>query len=209
MNPALIEHYVSGKLGAKEAEEFEAYCVANPEFAKQVEFEQRLRAGIVEVAKGSTEEFVRSSSVTYWKFAAAASVLLAIGALAFALWWPGGLHGRVLLAAVTTDAERNGPSLRLAQVRGVDDVPKLQSGVMRVEIVGLFDTAAHYSVTLDHIEPDGPAESLSTLYRQHPSSPVTLEFMLDSGRLQAGPYALRIRKQSSDEDSLDFVVVKP
>ena len=59
------------------------------------------------------------------------------------------------------------------------------------------------------IEPDGPAESLSTLYRQHPSSPVTLEFMLDSGRLQAGSYALRVRKQSSDEDSLDFDVVKP
>ena len=208
MNPALIEQYVSGKLGAKEAEEFEAYCVANPEFAKQVEFEQRLRAGIVEVAKGSTEEFVRSSSVSYWKFAAAASVLLAIGALAFALWWPGGLHDRVLMASVTTDAERSGPSLRLAQVRGLDHLPKLHSGVMRVEIVGLFDQSAHYSVTLDRIEP-GPAESLSALYRQHPSSPVTLEFMLDAGRLQAGSYALRVRKQSSDEDSLDFDVVKP
>lgn len=209
MNPALIEQYVSGELGGKEAEEFEAYCVANPEFAKQVEFEQRLRAGLVEVAQSPTEEFVRSSRVSYWKFGAAASVLLALGALAFASWWSGGLHGRVLMAAVTTDAERSGPSLRLAQVRGVDDVPKLQSGVMRVEIVGLFDTAAHYSVTLDHIEPDRPAESLFTLYRQHPSSPITLEIMLDSGRLQAGYYALRVRKQTSDEDSLDFNVVKP
>jgi hypothetical protein len=208
MNPALIEQYVSGKLGAKEAEEFEAYCVANPEFAKQVEFEQRLRAGIVEVAKSPTEEFVRSSRVSYWKFAAAASVLLAIGALAFTWWPPGGLKDHVLMAAVTTDAERGGPSLRLARVRGADDVPKLHPGVMRVEIVGLFDTSAHYSVTLDRIEP-GPAESLSALYRQHPSSPVTLEFMLDSGRLQAGSYALRVRKQSSDEESLDFDVVKP
>lgn len=209
MNPALIEQYVSGKLGAKEAEEFEAYCVANPEFAKQVEFEQRLRAGIVEVAKGSTEEFVRSGNTSYWKYAAAASALLAVGALAIPWWRTGGLHDHVYMAAVTTDAERNGPSLRLAQVRGADDLPKLQSGVMRVEIVGLFDTSAHYSVTLDRIEPDGPAESLSALYRQHPTSPVTLEFMLDSGRLQAGSYALRVRRQSSDEDSLDFDVVKP
>ena len=209
MNPALIEQYVSGKLGAKEAEEFEAYCVANPEFAKQVEFEQRLRAGIAEVAKGSTEEFVRSSGFSYWKWASAASVLLAVAALAFAWWWPGGLHGHVLIASVTSDTERDGPSLRLAQVRGVNDTPRLHDGVMRVEIVGLFDTAAHYSVTLDHIEPEGPAESLSTLYRQHPSSPVTLEFMLDSGRLQAGSYTLRVHKQGSDEDSLDFDVVKP
>jgi hypothetical protein len=208
MNPALIEQYVSGKLGAKEAGEFEAYCVANPEFARQVEFEQRLRAGIVEVAKGSTEEFVRSSSVSYWKYAAAASVLLAIGALTFTFWPSAGLRDHVLLASVSTEAERSGPSLRLAQVRGADDLPRLHAGVMRVEIVGLFDTSAHYSVTLDRIEP-GPAESLSTLYRQHPSTPVTLEFMLDSGRLQAGSYALRVRKQSSDEDSLDFEVLKP
>jgi hypothetical protein len=208
MNPALIEQYVSGKLGAKEAEEFEAYCIANPEFAKQVEFEQRLRAGIVEVAKGSTEEFVRSGSPSYWKYAAAASVLLAVGALAFPWWRAGGLHDHVLMAGVTTAAERSGPSLRLAQVRGANDLPRLHSGVMRVEIVGLFDTAAHYSVTLDRIEP-GPVESLSTLYRQHPNSPVTLEFMLDSGHLQAGSYRLRVRKQTSDEDSLDFDVVKP
>jgi hypothetical protein len=209
MNPGMIEQYVSGKLGAKEAEEFEAYCVANPEFARQVEYEQRLRAGIAQVALGSTEEFVRSNGHARWKYAAAASVLLALGALAFAFWRPGGLGGAVLMAAVTTDAERNGPSLRLAQVRGADSEPGLGDGVVRVEIVGLFDTSAHYSVTLEHKEPRKPAETLATLYGQHPASPMSLEFMLDANRLQAGSYTLRVRKQSSDEEPLDFDIVKP
>jgi hypothetical protein len=209
MNPGMIEQYVSGKLGAREAEEFEAYCVANPEFAKQVEYEQRLRDGIAQVAKGSTEEFVRSNRGPAWKFAAAASVLLALGVLAYTSWRPSGLTGQVYMAAVSTDAQRSGPSLRLAQVRGADDVPTLGAGVVRVEIVGLFDTSARYSVTLDYLEPQKPAETLTTLYGQHPSSPVTLEFMLDSDRLQAGSYTLSVRKQTSDEEPLDFSIEKP
>jgi hypothetical protein len=207
MNQHFIEQYVSGKLGAKEAEEFEAYCVANPEFAKQVEFEQRLRAGIATVAKGSTAEFVRSNSQSRWMFAAAASVVLAVGAVSWAWWHQSNKLGRALMATVSTDAQRSGPSLRLAQLRGAESLPTLGANILRVEIVGLFDLGAHYSVTLEKIE-DQHAETLTTLYGQHPSSPVTLEFMLDAEDLAAGSYALRVRKQSSNEDPLDFVVLK-
>lgn len=208
MNQAQIEQYVSGKLVGREAEEFEAYCVANPEFAKQVEFEQRLRAGIAEVAKGSTAEFVRSNAEPRWKFAAAASVLLAIGAVSWTWYHQSNKLGRALMAAVSTDAQRSGTSLRLAQVRGAESVPTLAPRVTRVEIVGLFDSAAQYNITLDRIE-DQRARTLTTLYGQHPNSPVTLEFMLDAEDLPAGSYTLRVRKQSSDEEPLDFGLVKP
>jgi hypothetical protein len=208
MNQAQIEQYVSGQLGGTDAEEFETYCVANPEFARQVEFEQRLRAGIQEVAKGSTAEFVRANAEPRWKLAAAASVLLALGAISWAAWHQSNQLGRALMAAVTTDAQRNGKSLRLAQVRGAESVPALASAVMRVEIVGLFDSDALYNITLDRLD-DPRAHTLTTLYGQHPSTPVTLEFMLDAEDLPAGSYTLRVRKQSSDEESLDFGVVKP
>jgi hypothetical protein len=208
MNPARIEQYVAGRLDAREAEEFEAYCVANPEFAKQVEFEQRLRDGIAQVARGSTEEFVRANAEPRWKFAAAASVVLALGALSWTWWHQSNKLGRAVMAAVSTDAQRSGPSLRLAQVRGAESVPSLGSRVIRVEVVGLFDGAALYNITLDRIE-DQHARALTTLYGQHPSSPVTLEFMLDAEDLPAGSYTLRIRKQASDDDALDFGVVKP
>ena len=58
---------------------FEEYCLANPEFARQVEYEQRLKAGIALVARGSTAEFVRSNDHPMrWKFAAAAGILLSL-----------------------------------------------------------------------------------------------------------------------------------
>jgi hypothetical protein len=208
MNQAQIEQYVSGKLGEREADEFEAYCVANPEFAKQVEFEQRLRAGIAQVAQGSTAEFVRANAEPRWKFAAAASVVLALGAVSWTWWHQSNKLGRAVMAAVSTDAQRSGTSLRLAQVRGAESVPTLGSNVVRVEIVGLFDSASLYNITLDRID-EQRAHALTTLYGQHPSSPVTLEFMLDAEDLPAGSYTLRVRKQSSDDESLDFGVVKP
>jgi hypothetical protein len=208
MNQALIEQYVAGKLGTRDAEEFEAQCVANPELAKQVEFEQRLRAGIAQVARGSTAEFVRSNAEPRWKLAAAASVVLAIGAVSWAWWHQSNKLGRAVMAAVSSDAQRNGPALRLAQVRGAESVPALGSRVLRVEIVGLFDSDSLYNITLDRFE-EQRARTLTTLYGQHPSSPVTLEFMLDAEDLPAGSYVLRVRRQSSNEESLDFGLVKP
>ena len=79
---------------------------------------------------------------------------------------------------------------------------------MRVEIVGLFDLGVHYSVALDRLEQNQKIETVATLYSQHPTSPVTLEVMVDSDQLQPGAYSLRVKKQASDEESLDFGFMK-
>jgi hypothetical protein len=208
MNQDLIDRYVAGRLGEAEAVAFEEYCLANPEFAKQVEFEQRLKAGIVQVASGSTAEFVRSNHPLPWRLAAAAGVLLAVIS-AFFVWsrvLP--THTPAVMAAVTTDDQRSGASLRLALVRGNDGMPALQSGLVRVEIVGLFDLGFHYSVALDRLEHGKNVDTIATLYSQHPTSPITLEVMIDSDQLRSGSYSLRVRKQASDEDALDFGFVK-
>jgi hypothetical protein len=206
MNQDTIEQYVAGRLGKEEAEAFEAYCVANPEFARQVEFEQRLRAGMRVVGSGSTAEFVRSNNPLHFRIAIAASFLL-VASIAFFLWRNALPTSHALLAAVT-EPEYEGPSMRLALVRGADRIPTLQSGFVRVEIVGLFDTNAHYSVSLDRIERHKDAETLAALYGQHPASPITLEVMIDSDRLGKGTYSLRLRRQSSDEEPLDFEFLK-
>jgi len=207
MNPQQIEQYVAGKMSQVEAEAFEAYCLANPEFAKQVEFEQRLKLGLAQVAKGSTAEFVRSNHPVRWRIAAAAAVLLGLSA-AFYAFHANPAGARPLLAAVSGDAQHRGSTLRLALVRGADTAPALQRGQVRVEIVGLFDTGVHYSVALDRLEPQKAIDTLATLYGQHPSSPITLEVLIDSDQLEAGRYSLRVRKQSSDEEALDFGFVK-
>ncbi len=209
MNQDKIEQYVAGKLGREEAEAFEAYCVANPEFAKQVEFEQRLRDGIREVAAGSTAEFVRANNPMQWKVALAASLILVVAGALFV--WQRTTPPAIapVLAAVTSEAERSGPSMRLALVRGVDSAPELQRGFVRVEIVGLFDPGFHYTVSLDRLEQQKNVETIGTLYSQHPTSPITLEVMIDSDRLRAGAYSLRVRKQASGEEPLDFGFLKP
>jgi hypothetical protein len=208
MNQEKIEQYVSGRLGDEEAEAFEAYCVANPEFARQVEFEQRLRDGIREVAAGSTAEFVRANNPIQWKVALAASVILVVTGALFV--WRNTTPSIVtpVLAAVSNAAERAGPSMRLALVRGMDSSPELQRGFVRVEIVGLFDPGFHYTVALDRLEQQKNVETIGTLYSQHPTSPITLEVMVDSDRLRPGAYSLRVRKQASSEEPLDFGFLK-
>jgi hypothetical protein len=113
-----------------------------------------------------------------------------------------------VLAAVTSGAERSGPSMRLALVRGMDSSPALQRGFVRVEIVGLFDPGFHYTVSLDRLEQQRNVETIGTLYSQHPTSPITLEVMVDSDRLRPGAYSLRVRKQASGEEPLDFSFLK-
>ena len=81
--------------------------------------------------------------------------------------------------------------------------------MVRVEIVGLFDPGSHYSVSLDRLQSHQPAQTIATLYGQHPTSPETLEVMVDGDQLEAGSYSLRVRRQDSDEEALDFVFLKP
>jgi len=207
MNQQLIEQYVSGKLSEAEAEAFELFCLENPEFARQVEVEQRLKAGLAQVARGSTSEFVRSANPEWWKLALAAGVLLfvAMGAL---LWQRTAAVHPNLLAAITNDTDRNGPSMRLALVRGAETSPQLPPGLVRVEIAGLFEPAHEYSVVLDRLSRQR-AETIAAVYGQRPSSPVTLEVMLEGDQLAPGAYALHVLKNDSRDEPLDFEFVKP
>ena len=208
MNQQLIDMYVAGKMGEAQAEAFEVACLEDPELARQVEFEQRLKAGLEQVSRGSTAEFVRAESSTRWRLAAAASILLFISAGVYVWHQLPGTHPHVL-AAVVSDAERNGSSMRLALVRGAEHLPQLPGGKVRVEIVGLFDPGYHYSVMLDRLHESKGELNVATLYGQHATSPVTLEVMIDGDQLEAGTYSLRVRKQASEEEALDFSFVKP
>jgi hypothetical protein len=206
MNQQLIEQYVAGRMGEAEAEAFEVRCLEEPDLARQVELEQRLKYGLALVARGSTAEFVRADRSSLGYVALAASVLLACAALF--LWQR--LYGAKapILAAVTTEAERDAAGMRLALVRGVDDMPRVPDGRVRLEIVGLFDPGFQYSVVLDRFR-DNELDNVATLFGEHPASPVTLEVMLDSDRLAPGTYSLRVRKQASAEEDLEFDFVKP
>lgn len=207
MNQQQIEQYVSGRMSDSDARAFEDYCVANPEFARQVEFEQRLKAGITQVARGNTAEFVRSNHPMRWSLAAAAGIVLVLfaGFFLYNHYVPG---NQPIMAAVTPGAQNQGRLLRLALVRGTETTPELPGGLVRVAIAGLFDTGFQYSVALDRLDQKRNIDTIATLYGQHPASPVTLEVMVDSDQLEPGTYSLRVRKQASSEEALDFEFLK-
>jgi hypothetical protein len=195
-------------MGESEAQAFEEYCLAHPEFARQVEFEQRLKAGIAQVSRGDTAEFIRSSPPLRWNLALAAGIAFVLFA-GFYLWnryIP--RNDTTIMAAVTTDAQRNGTQLRLALVRGSEGTPELPGGRVRVAIAGLFDPGFQYSVALDRLDPKRNIDTVATLYGQHPTSPVTLEVMVDGDQLEPGTYSLRVRKQASTDEALDFEFLK-
>ena len=207
MNQAHIEQYVAGRMGEADAWAFEEHCLANPEFARQVEYEQRLKAGLALVSAGSTAEFVRSNDSPLRWSVAAAGILLSLFTMYF-VWnryFP--QAAKPLMAAVTSESQQSGATLRLALERGNENVPALPEGSVRVEIVGLFDLGFHYSVALDKLERNA-YDTVATLYSQHPTSPVTLQVMIESDQLPPGTYSLRVRKQASGEESLDFSFVK-
>ena len=208
MDQSQIDRYLGGRMSEREAQAFEEYCLANPQFARQVEFEQRLKAGIAEVARNNTAEFVRSGAPRFMGFAAAAGIVLVLFA-GFYLWnryMP--RHDDAIMAAVTSETRHGGPHLRLALVRGSEGTPVLPDGRVRVAIAGLFDTGFAYSVALDRLDIGRHIDTVATLYSQHPSSPVTLEVLIDSDRLEPGTYSLRVRKQASSEEALDFEFLK-
>jgi len=208
MNQEHIEQYVAGRMGEAQALAFEEYCLSNPEFARQVEYEQRLKLGLAQVASGSTAEFVRSEHPLRWSLAAAAGLLIAL--VAALSVWTAGLHApaATILAAVSESSADPDTSLRLALVRGSDTVPSLPAGLVRVEIVGLFDAGNLYSVALDRRGQNQKIDTVATLNDQHPASPMSLEVLIDSKQLRAGSYSLRVRKQASGEEALDFGFLK-
>jgi hypothetical protein len=208
MNQHHIEQYVGGKMSEAEAEAFETYCLANPDFARQVELEQRLKAGLAQVARGSTSEFVREEPTNYWKYAAAASVIVLLGGALFAWRYLPRQPAQILTAGLA-GATHPGASMRLALVRGAGNMPRLPEGQVNVEIVGLFDPESLYSIALDHFGPNRNIDAVDALASQRPTSPVTLEIVIDGRQLEAGAYSLRVRKQASDEEALEFRFIKP
>jgi hypothetical protein len=208
MNQDMIDRYISGSMSESDAQAFEEHCLANPEFARVVEYEQRLKIGIAQVASGSTAEFVRSETPLRWSLAAAAGVLIALTSV-FYVWSSSHTLAPTIMAEVVDSRPVGDASMRLALVRGSDSIPTLPAGLVRVEIVGLFEAGNVYSVALDRREQNQKIDTIATLNDQHPSSPMSLDVLIDSKQLRSGSYSLRVRKQGSGEEALDFGFQKP
>src|SRR6187551_1919101 len=87
----LVSRYVAGDLSRSERAEFEAWLIASPELAAEVEMERRLRRGIASAARRGWLK--RSTGVEpqgdrRWRMAVAASLVLALTTLGLSLVLP-------------------------------------------------------------------------------------------------------------------------
>ena len=128
----LVSRYVAGDLSRSERAEFEAWLVASPELAAEVEMERRLRRGIASAARrGWLSRHRGGESVIRerrWSMAIAASVAVALTTVGLSLVMPSrqGDEARTVASAETSHSESR-PALprivRLGQVRSLGTIP--------------------------------------------------------------------------------------
>jgi hypothetical protein len=225
----LVSRYVAGDLSRSERSEFEAWLVASPELASEVEMERRLRRGIASAARRGWLK--RSAPVDrgrerQWHAALAASVLVAIG-LGLSVFLPRddspapGINP--VAAAVQRIASR---TVRLGSVRGVDSVPDIslsltdapgelvikpdvvvltcEDGAIELECVGGHSPQVpqYAEYEMDLVNRRGATLAWRSS-RQAPVARTQLEFTLrDPGSLNAGDYDLIVRGHSPEHEEV-------
>ena len=124
----LVSRYVAGDLSRSERAEFEAWLVASPELAAEVEMERRLRRGIASAARRGWLKRgapVQSHADRRWRMAVAASVVLALSTLGLSLVLPDrtSSSGGSLAATMTLPHYSAPRTVRLGSVRGLGTSP--------------------------------------------------------------------------------------
>ena len=125
----LVSRYVAGDLSRSERAEFEAWLVASPELAAEVEMERRLRRGIASAARRGWLKRgapVQSHADRRWRMAVAASLVLALSTLGLSLVLPdrtSSSGGAGITASVPLPHYSAPRTVRLGSVRGLGTSP--------------------------------------------------------------------------------------
>jgi hypothetical protein len=220
----LVSRYVAGDLSRSERAEFEAWLIASPELAAEVEMERRLRRGMSSAARRGWLH--RDAPIGMrdrpWRIAAAAAALC----LAVTLSLTFGLkHGDDEVVAVST-ARAKSPALpltaRLGALRGATTSPDIEislaqlppsltiepdvvvltcaDGKLDFECAGGIapQTPQYAEYELDLVNRRGNTLAWRSA-RQTPMAQSQLTFTLhDPARLAAGEYDVIVRGHAAD-----------
>ena len=225
----LVSRYVAGDLSRSERAEFEAWLVASPELASEVEMERRLRRGISSAArrgwlKRSTP--IERGRERQWQVALAASVLVAVG-LALSVLLPRDYSPAAGTSLVTSAVQRVASrTVRLGNFRGADSIPDITVSladapgelVIKPDVVVL--TCEDGAIELECVGGHSPQQPQYAEYemdlvkrrgaslawrssRQAPVARTQLAFTLrDPGSLDAGDYDVIVRGHSPDHEEV-------
>lgn len=221
----LVSRYVACDLSRSERAEFEAWLVASPELAAEVEMERRLRRGIASAARRGWLNRSATQPVAHdrrWRIAIAASLLVST-----AVGWTVLMPHAATEPATTdqTPSAKRMPivttrTVRLSAVRGTSTIPDLTLSrveaptelVIEPEVVvltcedGAFETECPGGAT--PLTPQYPEYEVDIIERrraaltwrsprQMPVAGTQLSFLLrDPGSLAAGDYDMIVRGHS-------------
>jgi hypothetical protein len=224
----LVSRYVAGDLSRSERAEFEAWLVASPDLAAEVEMERRLRRGIASAARRGWLKRGLAAPVVAdrrWRVALAASVLLSF-AVGMSLLLPRPSEESSPATQARARATVPSRTVRLGAVRGVGSSPDIllaradapgqlviepdvvvltcEDGSIEIECAGgsAPRTPQYAEYELDLLNRvDGDLAWRSP--RQMPLDGLQLSFALrDPGTLAAGDYDLIVRGHSADHEEV-------
>jgi hypothetical protein len=228
----LVARYVAGDLSRSERAEFEAWLVASPELAAEVEMERRLRRGIASAARrgwlkrGSEEQPRRNRR---WQYAAAASLVLGMGVVLTVVVPRGGSEqSSVSILPLVSGGKQEIASriVRLSNVRGmaggpdvsvlINEAPRelviepdvvvltCENGAVELECDGgsAPQTPQYAEYEMDLVKRHGDTLAWRSS-RKVPVARTQLSFTLrDPGSLDAGDYDLIVRGHSTDHQEV-------
>jgi hypothetical protein len=190
----LVSRYVAGDLSRSERAEFEAWLVASPELAAEVEMERRLRRGIASAARRGwvqRQAPVNTGRERRWQMAIAASAVLSLGVV-FSLLVPRGETsnpGKRLFASTGEQRIAATRTVRLGSVRGTGGVPDVS--------ILLTDAPSELMIEPDVVVltcPDGTIE-LECAGGSAPQTPQYAEYEMDLVKRHGATLAWRSSRQ--------------
>jgi hypothetical protein len=227
----LVSRYVAGDLSRSERGEFEAWLVASPELAAEVEMERRLRRGIASAARRGwihRQAPVNTGRDRRWQIAIAASAVLSLGVV-LSLVVPRGettIPGKRLFANAGEQHIASTRTLRLGSVRGTGGVPDVSilltdapselviepdvvvltcpDGAIELECAGGSAplTPQYAEYEMDLVKRHGATLAWRSS-RQIPAGRTQLSFTLhEPGSFDAGDYDLLVRGHSPDHEEV-------
>lgn len=220
----LVSRYVAGDLSRSERAEFEAWLVASPELASEVEMERRLRRGMSSAARRGWIRREPPIGVRErpWRIAAAAAGLCLAVTLSLTFGLP--RAGEENESASATRATSSGSALtvRLGAMRGGADAPDIALSLVELPSALIVEPNVVVLTCADgslQFECEGGAAPQTPQYaeyeldlvnrrgntlawrspRQTPVAQSQLSFVLhDPSRLGAGNYDVIVRGHAAD-----------
>jgi len=208
----LVSRYVAGDLSRSERAEFEAWLVASPELAAEVEMERRLRRGIASAARrgwlkrGAADES-RAGRGNRWGHAIAATVVVSLVALGISVLMPAGDGGDSADRALADSGPMQlaaARTVRLGTVRGFGTSPDV--------VITRNDMPRQLTIEPDVVVltcEDGTID-LECAGGSAPRTPQYAEYEMDIVRRDDSALAWRsARRLASPGSMLSFVVPDP